>query len=386
MTSRNKYISVVTVWLFFIGLVAPVAFMLAGYTDPQPDFEKRTRAPFPAIRRNYSETWMNDVMEAATRSQRYFSDNFAFREYLIDYYKSVRTKIFHSEPFPTRVVHGRDGWLFLGEDYAHVMTETLGMTRFSDQKVRMMTDILLNIKQQLDARGIKFFMAIAPDKQSVYGRYLPIIKSPFPTKTDQLKESLKQSGFDLIDLKEGFEIHPSEQLYYKTDTHWNQVGLFIAYQTLMNRFISSGFTSLKVHRLSEFNPVHSRLYRGDLTVMLRNTEMERSCDLVPMFNHPAKRQPHILKVPDNYPADKDYYETRIGSDGGKLKIVAFTDSFLYNLPYLIDDSFGETIFIRSLFNMDIVKQEKPDIVLFEIVERNIDDLMGVVTEFPAKNK
>ena len=67
-------------------------------------------------------------------------------------------------------------------------------------------------------------------------------------------------------------------------------------------------------------------------------------------------------------------------------MVAFTDSFLACLPSLIDDSFGEMIFIRSVFNMDVVRQEKPDIVLFEIVERNIDDLMGVVTEFPVKKE
>ena len=386
MKARIKYVSIITVCLFFMTLTAPLVFITGGFHDPQPNFENRRKASFPSLLLNNKEAWHHDISGYINQCKSYFKDNFAFREYLIDFNMFIKAKVFSSEPLPGKVVHGREGWLFAGDDHSGVMCETMGITRFSDTEVWMITGILLKIRQQLDNQGIKFFMAIAPDKQTVYGQYLPVTRSPLPTKAEQLKESLKQSGFDLIDLKEGFENHQSEMLFYKTDTHWNTMGLFIAYQTLMKRFISNGFPSMKVHKLSDYKTDSQQLIHGDLACMLRSPVKETSLHLVPLFKNPVRKIQSALEVPENYPFDNALYEQRFISDAGNPKMVAFTDSFLACLPSLIDDSFGEMIFIRSVFNMDVVRQEKPDIVLFEIVERNIDDLMGVVTEFPVKKE
>lgn len=63
-----------------------------------------------------------------------------------------------------------------------------------------------------------------------------------------------------------------------------------------------------------------------------------------------------------------------------LKVLIFRDSFTSGiLPYL-KESFGEILFIWDYkLNKELIEQEKPDILIHIIVERNITQLSALKT-------
>ncbi len=135
--------------------------------------------------------------------------------------------------FPKAVV-GKDGWLFYtaeknADDYQNVIP-------FS-------TDELARIQQNLDAvaeeyekKGITFLIAIPPSKHSIYPEYMPdeIPVLGSESRLDQLISYLVLNGnTQLMDLRPLFLKEKKEkQIYYATDTHWNEYGAFLAYQEI----------------------------------------------------------------------------------------------------------------------------------------------------------
>jgi len=86
----------------------------------------------------------------------------------------------------------------------------------------------------------------------------------------------------------------------------------------------------------------------------------------------------ILPVPDQYFFASKQYEERYASENNKLKILVFRDSFFGAYSKFIADSFGESVFIwRHNFNKNLIEKEKPNIVFYEIIERNIDILLSM---------
>ena len=86
----------------------------------------------------------------------------------------------------------------------------------------------------------------------------------------------------------------------------------------------------------------------------------------------AKLDSSILMVPGNYTRKPTDYEQRYTSEANDLKILMFGDSFSTSLIKFLKESFGESVFIwHYRFNKQLIIDEKPDIVINEIVERNL---------------
>ena len=84
-----------------------------------------------------------------------------------------------------------------------------------------------------------------------------------------------------------------------------------------------------------------------------------------------------LKIPRGYKADPKNYEVRYKSTRvNGPKILVFRDSFSNKLKAYLPYNFSEIIFISNnhKFDKTIIEKENPDIVLHEIVERNIIEI------------
>ena len=80
-----------------------------------------------------------------------------------------------------------------------------------------------------------------------------------------------------------------------------------------------------------------------------------------------------LKVPLNYHFNPNLYELRFSNDSAPLKILIFRDSFGQALSKFLKESFGETLFIwKRTFNHALIEAYQPDIIIDEVVERNVD--------------
>ncbi len=304
----------------------------------------------------------------------YFSNTFSFRMDLLILYNGIKANVLLSNPIPHKVVKGDDGWLFIGDSYSNAIKECKGIERFSEVDLNATLDETMKRKKWLNGNGIQFYLALAPDKLSVYGDRLAIRKSSKSTMREQL-DSAAVGKIELIDLRSTFSRPHKVRLFHKTDSHWNEYGAFLAYSSLMSK-IKSDFTQVRILSLSDFSVDSTVSFQQDLTKMLGIRVKEHIVRLTSKRKITAVVQKNRLSVPTRYSRSSAEYEQRYKSNANDLKVLIFRDSFSSDLIKYLNESFGETVFIwRHQFNKSLIEQEKPDMVIQILVERDLELLI-----------
>lgn len=130
-----------------------------------------------------------------------------------------------------QVVVGRDGFLFFDE----TIDSYFGRNA-SDASVEPIAATLENLSNELAARGIKFTLLIAPNKNSVYPEFMPFnfLKGGEWQAARNLTDSLVSRGVDVANVRPILIANKGDALlYHKTDTHWNDLGARLVYVELM---------------------------------------------------------------------------------------------------------------------------------------------------------
>ena len=129
---------------------------------------------------------------------------------------------------PNQVVIGKEGWLYLGDMYAKSISVKRRVATAEEIKdAGEIARCSKEWKQLLARKGVRLYkVMICPDKDSVYPEFAPDWARPVDGyATDVLVDNVsRESHLDarraLIKAKAQF----AEDLYYKTDTHWNRLG------------------------------------------------------------------------------------------------------------------------------------------------------------------
>ncbi|MCX6250045.1 MAG: hypothetical protein NTX61_04760 [Bacteroidetes bacterium] len=300
-----------------------------------------------------------------------YSDHLGFRSEFLAIYQFCKVSVFSVNPFPEKVVMGTNHWFFLGNSFSDVIKESKGITCFSEPQLDSIENNIETIRNDCRQRGIKLYVAIAPNKLTVYGQYLPIIKSDRPTKLEQVINRMKHDEINIIDLKRDFPRYSDKRLYYLHGTHWNSFGGFIGYLTLME-FIVRDFPGLKVFSMHDFNLDTITSDTNDLTGMLSLKIPEDEVIMKPKYLSTTTQEKARLPVPDHYNRNPNEYEIRFVNNGKPLKALIFRDSFFNALIPFFKESFGESVFIWSAFDRNLIDVEKPDLIIYEVIEREID--------------
>jgi len=155
---------------------------------------------------------------------------------------------------------GKDGWLFLGNDYAQTVAKRRLAFEPSSQNISNEFTSFENLAKKGAESNTKVALLVGPNKSSVYTEYLPNEVNPSDRRystliTDRLREISNLLVVDptdsLIAAKSNEEI-----LYWRTDTHWNQKGSYLAFKLLMEEL------SLKIPSVEFTNSTKTR--GGDL--------------------------------------------------------------------------------------------------------------------------
>ncbi len=290
---------------------------------------------------------------------------------------------------PKQVIIGRDGWLYLGDQYEQ--------TRTVDRQPPSNADLVLaqEIGRAAEAwdvylasKGVKLFrVMIGPNKGSVYPEYLPVWAKPSsPNATDALLAGTGTTYY--VDLRGALTAAKSSQqepLYYKTDTHWNQLGAGVAFRAFSQQISLSApdikWPSPKIYKI---NRVDLRS-GGDLANFIRLTPYLSEHD--PMLDssilHLETRQSdfdtkQILYQGNNQPVSSPSKPILVQSAGAlnKKRVLWLRDSFGTALSQLMAVTFsevlqlhwGEAIKPEGRF-VQLVEDWKPDYVFFTVVER-----------------
>jgi alginate O-acetyltransferase complex protein AlgJ len=172
-------------------------------------------------------------------------------------------------------------------------------------------------------------------------------------------------------MKRDFRLYRDKRLFYLNDTHWNSLGSFLGYRTLMD-FIVRDFPGLKIFSIHDFNLDTKNSDTDDLTAMLSLNIPEKVVAMVPKKPGNARAEKDKLPVPDSYTGKPDEYEMRFANTGYPLKALIFRDSFFTAMIPFLKESFGESVFIWSPYDRSLIDIEKPDLVIFEVIEREIE--------------
>ena len=355
----------------FIGLLTAPTLDWVFYLDrtPQAD-EKRLLASFPAY------TGLDHLREFMAGLNRYFDDHFGFRRRLVHANNHWKSQLFRTSP-TSDVVIGRDGWLYFGE--GRMLNHFRGIERFSEEDLAAWQQLLEKRRDWLARRGCKFVFVVAPDKQSIYPEHLPgwLERSDKRGKLDQFFAHMATHAIvHVIDLRPSLLTAKSTApVYLKIDTHWNKLGAFVAYEHLIKE-LSLEIPGIKPLPRTAFAYQQIPSKPGDLAELLGDSSTSETqyfefTARAPLTNIEPVLAPEIL--PRHW--NKGSGPTMTTNEAGSGTVVVFQDSFVRHWRSLLAHHFKRVIYIpERVFEPELLEREKPDLVIYEVVERNFNVL------------
>ncbi len=335
--------------------------------NPQVEFdEKRTLAPFPE--------WRNDELSAQSwpaSFECYYNDNFGLRNLFIVGYNYFKAKLVGVSP-SEKVVMGKGEWLYLNvaADYARALKV------FTPFELQLFA-LKLEAKQEwLAQRGVGYLFVVAPNKSTIYPEGLPDAYRQIGAKTrlQQLKEYLAaHSTVQILDLGEPLIAEKQhQQVYYYTNTHWNDHGCYLSYRAIMARLAQDhGVGPAK--EPAEFYIYQNEVTGFDLSMMLglKPYFLETST-----FYEPNDRCSKPAPVIQAWARDWRAYSLQCHTRSGGLIVVGDSFSETTKLFDFLAEHFGYSLFLhREYFPMTaenlqiLVDELHPDVLVEEVVER-----------------
>ncbi|VVE21778.1 alginate O-acetyltransferase [Pandoraea cepalis] len=373
-----KKLNRVAVPLAFFSLIAlPIAWFGRASFAPSPLHENRVLEPFPDL-----------SIRSLQSLERWFSDRFGMRDALV-YYGSRLQIARTGSPTNQDVVVGPNKWLFFDQYYVPGQphfADVRGKDPLSRGQLRAIVENLGVTQNALSACGIPFYFIVAPDKQYVYPEQLGIHVNPNgTTQLDQLLDYFKVElpGLRVVDLRPALndaKRNTPYEMYTRTDTHWNSLGAFYAYQALAKRFIRDGIIiSAPAASLNAWTVTQSSFDQGDIAVSLLSLP-----GYFEDFNtHFEKRSPRLAQwvdAPADAPQSGDSAFSTNANGHGRLLL--YKDSFSGELlPFVAEDFAATWSYLGRDMDGNEIRRRKPTVVALQIVQRNIKMLRNS----PPKN-
>jgi alginate O-acetyltransferase complex protein AlgJ len=342
--------------LFAAALSAPLVGMWLGMGQLQASEEKRPLAPLPSMPLNF-RAWTR-VPVAFTA---YFNDHFGFRKTLVVDHAAFLVRVL-GESTTSEVLVGKQGWLYYAK--GRYMDSFRGQESFVPGELDQWVTALRGMRDWLASREIPFYVIIPPDKHTIYPEYLPssVTLNASATRLDTLIAALREANIDVIDVRDDLRRAKSTgALYHQTDTHWNGDGGYVAYRAILLE-VGRRFPRVRPYPRSDFKYWRRRA-TGDLNSILGLTQgyEENILVLVPKVESAVSHQEGRTVISER-------------NDPQLPRMVMMRDSFGNFLTALLSQNFSRATFLwDNNFNPALMEREKPDLVLFELVERRLAD-------------
>ena len=360
--SKSRNLMLIT--LFVICITAPLADMVLDLDKSADLNENRERAQLPAIKLEYGS-----LRKFPHAYYNYFKDNFGFRDPLIRLNFIVRHRILGESIF-NEVVFGENDWLFYTGEKS--IEDSLGITHYDEETLQRLTGSLELKRNWLSAQGIKYLFVVVPNKETVYGEWFPPYLKKVRNRTglDEFVDYLKtHTNVDVVDLRQALLLEKKRRVFYKTDTHWNEYGAFLAYREIM-KSVSRWFPVASAETLTDFDMERKTEAGGGLAVLVGGYEFlkEEKIYLVPRKG----RKAHMAEVNSD---DREPFA--MSQDDKRLpRALVFRDSFFNDIIPFISEQFQYARYYWQRWDdetpiREIIEETRPDIVIEEVVERKI---------------
>jgi hypothetical protein len=305
--------------------------------------------------------------------------NFPFRKQLITFFTEFRL-ILGDRVFQQAII-GNDGWLELTSEGN--LDNYQNADPMNPVKLEKLQASLQDFYDELNTRNITLLVVIAPNKSTIYPDKIPaeIQKTQQESGIDTLFSYHTEHGPQVfIDLRpillEGRE---TQQIYYRTDTHWNAVGAYYAYKGIIDE-LSLSHSDLQVVELTDFTQSVSAPGKLDISRLIGSTTLlETSPLLSPNFEINTQ---WITLNTDTIPASLAF-----NPDGDLPKAIIYHDSFGEGLKPYLSLHFSKALFVsrgsqqNDLFSYTFIDQFDPNIIIIEVIERDLSSLQFLLDKF-----
>lgn len=290
--------------------------------------------------------------------QNYVNDRFFLRQKLITLDRHMSGLLGVSGE--DSVIAGKDGWLF----FADTLDNYTGTNLMTGRELFSAASNVALMDEYCRANGKEFTFIIAPNKNSLYGQYMPNFGVTAKTANAKVFHGLlDQLQVEYVDLFSAFGA-VDEALYFAHDSHWNSKGAALGADLINRSFgVESNYFG------GDFS--EKTAHEGDLYAMVfpgaQDTEQNPIYGGQLNYTFTSKAtQPDAIVL------------TTEGAGEGSL--LCYRDSFgMLLFPYLAD-SYNSAKFSRSV-SYDMTGSE--DYVAIELVERNLDYLIRNVPVMPS---
>ncbi len=266
----------------------------------------------------------------------------------------------------SKVIRGKDGWLFLANDSNQVLSRHSGDRRFSEAEVRSWHRTLETRRAWLLARGAQYFFVIPPNTHSVYPEMLPpeVVTAP-ERPVHQVLNRLAEAGSQVRVLYPVDELAAAKEddlpVFRRTDTHWTGYGAFLTYRALEREMIAAGIELAVTER--EDVIFRAETTTGDLGYKVDPNET--SAGVLVNVTHPS-----IRLVRDNCVANRGSLIETENDSAPDSTCVVLGDSYSYTLMPFFAHAFGRVVLAHTpTLDFGLVEQERPRVVVSVLNER-----------------
>lgn len=363
----KKTAKIIYIALFLLICCVPLVMVILFPSDKLIGNEKKASQPElfddSGINKNFSNEF-----------DKWFTQSIPFRAELINVRNTVLSGVLGKSA--NNVIVGKDGWLFTEE----CTDDYLGHT-VSSREIHNIASTLRIIQNYCRQNGAEFVFAAAPDKCTIYPEYMSLgyIKGE-TTNLDLLEKELEKQGVNYADLRSMLlqRKNDGEELYLKTDTHWNNLAALYAFNeiesALSHKHNSYGGASFEVRND----------WSGDVAKMLYPSAAPfcRQYYFDIGFGEYKFLKPRVSgmtndEIMQDLMSDSESMDTEImtRNTSAEGSVYIFRDSFCRSmLPFFVDN-YKSAYITRSpeldLRNMDTRGYTS---VVYEIVERKLSSV------------
>ncbi len=225
--------------IFFAMLILPtISFpFISPYIDTENN-ENRALAEMP-------EFSFDTIDEYPDQLEDYYLDHLPYKNQLkngqshIDQsLKPMRAsyELLHDSD---RVVVGKDSWMYflISDPGENSLGDYLGTNLYTEEELQNIADNYQQTTDYFSGKGMDYYLLTVPSKEHVVPEYMPDNYEALREGENRLDLAIEYlrshtSTNIVYALEDADQVENKQDLYYKYDTHWNQIGAFLGAEAL----------------------------------------------------------------------------------------------------------------------------------------------------------
>jgi hypothetical protein len=278
------------------------------------------------------------------------------------------------------VLFGRQSWLFLYDSAGHpawIMADLRGRVRIPDVDAARFDRQMTAVRAGFAACHKAALVVVAPNKQSIYPEML---RGPSDARSrsrlDGLLEAMSAASRSMVvDLRPELLAAKARHelpVYFRTDTHWNGLGAFIAYQKIVTTLAAAGAIDRpEIASLDDFEISAEPFAGGDLAIRQLFSPWRYPDEMVTLRSKRGESA---------FPFATDNDNQTVVNPRGKGTLLLIGDSFSWSLAHLLARHFHKVTVrtsptVQPVFDGELTRTTGADVTIVEIVERNLPALL-----------